>query len=108
MRLWSSMQSGGYRMSKTEQEMIADMYKMEPPYLIDDNGNKTPLTLKQIDGNHYSKHKIQPWDIIDEWELDYYLGNVIKYVLRDKDNQVIDLKKAIHYLEKKIELLEKE
>lgn len=62
-------------------------------------------TTKQVGGDHYAKHKIQPWDIIDDWHLDYYLGNVIKYVLRDKHNQVEDLQKAIHYLEKKIELL---
>lgn len=61
---------------------------------------------KQIGGNHYAKHSIQPWNIIDEYNLDYYLGNVIKYVLRDKNNQVEDLHKAIHYLEKKIQLLE--
>ena len=55
---------------------------------------------KQIGGNHYAKHKIQPWDIIDEYNLDYYLGNVLKYVLRAKDkNGIEDLKKAQHYLE---------
>jgi len=61
---------------------------------------------KQVGGDHYSRHTIQPWDIIDEYELDYYLGNVIKYVLRDKVNKYEDLKKAMHYLEKKIELME--
>lgn len=81
-------------MSKTEREMINDMYKVEPS--------------KQIGGTHYAKHSIQPWAIIDDWNLDYYLGNVIKYVLRDKNDKVEDLHKAIHYLEKKIELLQKE
>jgi hypothetical protein len=106
-------------MSKTEKELKQEFeadYKCEPSLLtkamfsdeVLDKYRTVCGASKQIDGNHYAKHKIQPWDIIDEWELDYYLGNVIKYVLRDKDNQVIDLQKAIHYLEKKIELLEKE
>lgn len=58
---------------------------------------------KQIGGTHYQK-SIQPWDIIDELGLDYYEGNVLKYLLRwrDKDG-VRDLKKAQHYLQKMIE-----
>jgi len=39
---------------------------------------------KQIGGTHYSKHKIQPWDIIDEYGLNFYEGNVLKYLLRKK------------------------
>ena len=55
---------------------------------------------EQVGGDHYKKKKIQPWDIIDEYDLDYYHGNVIKYVLRDKDGHVEDLKKAKHYIDK--------
>lgn len=60
---------------------------------------------RQVGGGHYKKHNIQPWHIIDEYNLDFYLGNTIKYVLRDKGNRVEDLQKAVHYLERKIELL---
>ena len=61
---------------------------------------------KQVGGKHYKKHSIQPWHIIDEYKLDFYLGNTVKYILRDKDDmQVEDLEKAIHYLERKIEIL---
>ena len=62
------------------------------------------VEVRQVGGNHYVSHKIQPWNIIDDWNLDYYLGNVVKYILREKTNKVEDLQKAIHYLEKKIEL----
>lgn len=62
---------------------------------------KLPARMKQIGGNHYVDHHIQPWDIIDEYQLDFYRGNVIKYVLREKDDQRReDIQKAIHYLEK--------
>jgi len=58
---------------------------------------------KQIGGEHYSKHNIQPWDIIDEYDLNYYEGNVLKYLLREKGDRTEDLKKAAHYLEKEID-----
>ena len=61
---------------------------------------------KQVGGVHYKQHAIQPWDIIDEYELNYYEGNALKYILRSKGDRVEDLQKAIHYLEKEIELLD--
>ena len=60
-------------------------------------------SAKQIGGRHYTEHKIQPWDIIDEYHLNFYEGNVLKYLLRNKGNREEDIKKAIHYLEKILE-----
>lgn len=58
----------------------------------------------QVGGNHYAKHLIQPWDVIEQYGLNYWAGNVLKYVLRYTDkNGVEDLKKARHYLDKLIE-----
>lgn len=58
----------------------------------------------QVGGQHYKNKAMQPWDIIDAWGLDFYEGNVLKYLLRAKfKNGVEDLKKARHYLDKKIE-----
>lgn len=56
---------------------------------------------------HYTKGRIyQPWDVITDWQLDYYTGNALKYIARAgrKDDEIKDLKKAIRYLEKKITL----
>lgn len=61
---------------------------------------------RQVGGSHYKKHSIQPWDIIDEYGLGFYEGNVLKYLLRDKGNKREDLEKAVHYLEKVLEDLE--
>lgn len=58
----------------------------------------------QVGGNHYLKMKIQPWEIVDALQLDFYTGNVLKYILRRKGNRIDDLEKAIHYLTKMIEL----
>ena len=65
---------------------------------------------KQINGNHYSKLKIQPTQYIIENKLGYIEGNVIKYVSRHryKDRPLEDLKKAKWYIERLIQNLEKE
>ena len=46
--------------------------------------------------------------VIEAWELDFCLGNTVKYISRagKKDNIVQDLKKAKWYLEHKIAQLE--
>lgn len=63
---------------------------------MEDQGD---LMAKQVGGNHY-KRAHQPWEIIEEWELNYWAGNVLKYLLRYKyKNGVEDLEKAKHYLE---------
>ena len=62
---------------------------------------------KQVAGSHYSDKEIQPWDYIHANNLCYFTGNCVKYVSRWRDKGGInDLKKAIHYLEKLIELEE--
>lgn len=63
---------------------------------------------KQVGGTHYAKHKIQPWDIIDEYKLDFYEGNILKYLLRDKKDRIEDLEKLIHYAEKALENTKKD
>lgn len=59
---------------------------------------------KQVGGDHYKKHEgLQPWNIIDAYRLNYYEGNILKYLLRDKTDRVEDLQKLIHYAEKELE-----
>jgi hypothetical protein len=64
----------------------------------------------QEGGNHYSKFgALQHWDIVHHFKLDYFQGQITKYVLRWKDKGGIqDLKKAQHFLQKYIELQEAE
>ena len=54
---------------------------------------------------HYTRGSIEVWDFIRDQELNYFLGNAIKYICRAgfKDSRVEDLKKAITYLEKELE-----
>ena len=70
------------------------------PELTQENEiNNTDGKRKQIGGDHYAKHTIQPWDIIREYELDFFEGSCISYILRRKNNRLEDLQKAAHYLE---------
>lgn len=48
--------------------------------------------------------------VIEVWELDFHLGNTVKYISRAGkkgcDKELQDLKKALWYLQRKIENLE--
>ena len=49
--------------------------------------------------------------VIENWGLDFHLGNTVKYISRagkkDTDKELQDLKKALWYLQRKIDNLEK-
>lgn len=59
--------------------------------------------------SHYQGRKFEVIDIIEDYDLDFCLGNAIKYILRcgKKDKSIQELKKAIWYLERKISQLSK-
>lgn len=58
----------------------------------------------QIGGSHYKGRDLQPWDIITMFDLDFFEGSALKYLLRWRQkNGVEDLKKARHYIEYLIE-----
>ncbi len=48
--------------------------------------------------------------VIEAWELDFHLGNTVKYISRagkkGSDKELQDLKKALWYLQRKIDNLE--
>ena len=82
----------------TLEEYFANLNKL--------HDKEETVQSKQVGGTHYQK-EIQPWDIISVWGLDYWAGDVVKYILRYKyKNGVEDLKKAKHYLEYLIERTE--
>ena len=55
---------------------------------------------------HYTRGAIEVWDFIRDQELNYHLGNAIKYICRagfkSSESKEKDLKKAIHYLENEL------
>ena len=63
------------------------------------------LNKKQVGGEHYKGVDQEHWDWVHANELDYFQGQITKYVYRWKSkNGMEDLRKAHHFLEKYIEL----
>jgi hypothetical protein len=60
--------------------------------------------------SHYNTGKVEVIDFIEDQDLNFHLGNVVKYVCRakHKGKELEDLKKAQFYLAREIENLEKE
>ena len=55
---------------------------------------------KEKSPSHYGEESIQPAEYIERNGLDFFQGNVVKYVTRHKAKDgAKDIKKAIHYLE---------
>jgi Protein of unknwon function (DUF3310) len=60
---------------------------------------------KQVGGNHYKVGGEEHWDRVARLGLDYFQGQITKYVERHKQKGgVQDLEKAKHFLEKYIEV----
>ena len=55
--------------------------------------------------SHYTRGSIEVWDFIRDQQLNYHLGNAIKYICRAgyKGSKAEDLSKAIHYLQNELE-----
>lgn len=69
---------------------------------------------RQVGGDHYTNMAVEPWDVIATWPIEqqigFFRGNAIKYLLRmgSKDEQLQEIRKAAHYIEKLIEVLQEE
>jgi hypothetical protein len=75
----------------------------------------TPANEVQVGGTHYQAgagccphcgNKLQHWDIVAMFGMDYFIGNATKYLFRFtlKDGAE-GLRKAVHYINKKLELM---
>lgn len=58
----------------------------------------------------YSKHLIQPWTIIQEYNLNYWDGDIIKRVLRHKkgESRYSDYEKIIHICKERLRQLKED
>lgn len=56
----------------------------------------------QVGGTHYQGTGIEPFQVINAWDLDFYRGSALKYIMRagkkDGVSASEDLRKAVHYL----------
>jgi hypothetical protein len=88
------------------------MSQSKPFYAVEAARNR------QEGGDHYLEMGIQPWDAMEAWMtheqfIGFLLGNTIKYLARfdaktPNKGGLPDLKKALHYIEKLIEVEERE
>jgi|TARA_R100001530_G_scaffold42386_1_gene32286 hypothetical protein len=69
------------------------------------NDGSSPMDY-QVGGNHYKDCGIQPVDYIFQNNLDYFEGNVVKYITRHRKKAEgrKDVEKAIHYAQMILEL----
>ena len=83
-----------------------DLYnKLKRLGLISDENDTT--RKDNVGKSDYSKHLIQPWSIIQEYNLNYWDGDIIKRVLRIKegDPRELDYKKIIHICQERLRQL---
>lgn len=77
-------------------------------FIITEVTDELPKETSMVEHpNHYQSSKMEVIEVIDAFDLNFNLGNVVKYVLRcgKKDNPVQELEKAKKYLEFEIKKL---
>ena len=88
-----------------------DEYTAIPQYLSEPSSGRTGTSgssERSIQNpDHYQMGSIQVWDFIIDQDLDFVLGNVVKYVCRagtkPGESRMDDLLKAQAYINKAIE-----
>lgn len=86
--------------------------KLEYLGIIDNSG----IRKENIGNSDYAKHTIQPWSIWLDYHLDPWDADIIKRVLRTKnepgmsyeDARIMDYNKIIHICNEKLRQLSKE
>ena len=78
------------------------------------NQNKKTMSEQVNHPQHYGGENniYEAIKVIEAWDLDFHLGNTVKYISRagkkGTDKELQDLKKALWYLQRKIENLQKQ
>lgn len=94
---------------RTKVNIDWNLYKKlrELGILVRDDDNTRDYNVGNSD---YSKHIIQPWTIIQEYNLNYWDGDIIKRVLRTKkgESRVSDYEKIIHICKERLRQLREE
>ena len=77
--------------------------------------NKSSVRNHNVGNSDYSKHKIQPWDIWIEYKLNPFDADIVKRILRQKDEngmtkqqaRRLDYEKIIHICQERIRQIDK-
>jgi len=95
------------RISKSEYLQLTGREPLQRDWL-EIKHEPTHINVQLPNVEHYggNTNPFPPIRIIQHYNLSFELGNVIKYVLRNKGSKVEDLKKAIDYLNFEIQKIE--
>lgn len=88
---------------KTKEQIEAEIKKLEELRAIHETDK--PIHDLVNHPSHYTHGKIEVIDAIEDWQLNYHLGQVVKYVARAeyKGEPIQDLQKARWYLDREIQ-----
>jgi len=76
----------------------------DPGHFASPHQTQDTANSMQVGGGHY-KAEYEHWDLVADLGMNYYQGNASKYITRAyKKNGRQDLEKAIHYMQKAVEL----
>lgn len=81
--------------------------------IYSDSITGSPIRKKNVGNSDYSEHYIQPWDIWVEYHLNPWDADIVKRVLRKKEEpgmtqveaRILDYKKIIHVCQERIRQL---
>lgn len=94
------------KLTELEKQLIHDMHNRRI------TNELRRANDKQVAGTHYKDMGVEPWDVVDTWPIEQRIGayrhGALKYLMRmgSKDEQLQEIKKCGHYIEKLIEVLE--
>lgn len=96
----------------TKEQFISQLESDKTTY------QESPTTFskdfdKNVDHpNHYRPGTYEAINVINAWELNFSLGNAVKYICRagrkDPNKEVEDLKKALFYIQSEIDRIKAE
>ena len=73
--------------------------------IVEETTMEKDALKKQVGGEHYKEMNVQPIELIASLDLNFFQGNIVKYLSRRKgDDDITDWQKALHYCELAIKL----
>ena len=89
------------------KEALSKSKKLTIEEVIEHIDSLPDIRTYNVGTSNYAKHKIQPWDIWLEYNLNPWDADIIKRTLRTKegDSRVLDYEKIIHICQERIRQL---
>ena len=104
---WDSRDPQAIAREEAEKQLNNELSKEYKDLFVPHEEKADALFNKDSDGvdrSHYRTAEFEPIEIIEEYKLNFNLGNAIKYILRApyKNQETSDLKKALWYIQREL------